>query len=193
MEGFNGLGRLVWGTGIGIALLCQNLADAGMLRLPAPKTKGELSLEEARITEPRMGFRTVPSAGTIYPLEVYLVQKDGVYRYLPKTHSLSKTFEGDARRALFLAGLLQGPILKAPVSFVITAVYARTEAKYKDREERYVHLEAGHAAQNLLLQASAMGLGGVSIGAFVDSRVQRALGLPKDHTPLYIIPTGYPD
>lgn len=204
-----------------LAFIPQNMAFSETLQLPEPSAKGGVSLEEALnrrrsirdfkeqglslvqigqllwaaqgITEPTMGFRTAPSAGALYPLEVYLAQKDGVYRYLPKTHSLIKAYEGDRRRALFLAGLLQGPILRAPVSFVVTAVYARTEAKYGDRAKRYVHLEAGHAAQNLLLQASAMGLGGVSIGAFVDSQVQRAVGLPKDHAPLYIIPVGYPD
>jgi SagB-type dehydrogenase family enzyme len=77
--------------------------------------------------------------------------------------------------------------------FVIAAVYERTSVKYGDRAKRYVHLEAGHAAQNLLLQAVALGLGGVPIGAFHDDKVQAVLGLPKDQRPLYLIPVGHPD
>jgi SagB-type dehydrogenase family enzyme len=83
--------------------------------------------------------------------------------------------------------------LNAPAVFVITAVYERTEAKYgKDRSPRYVHLEAGHAAQNLLLQAVALDLGAVPIGAFYDAEVMEALSLPADHQPLYLIPVGHP-
>jgi SagB-type dehydrogenase family enzyme len=77
--------------------------------------------------------------------------------------------------------------------FVVTAVYARTERKYgAARSPRYVHLEAGHAAQNLLLQAVALGLGAVPIGAFDDEGVQEVLGIPEDHRPLYLIPVGRP-
>jgi SagB-type dehydrogenase family enzyme len=76
--------------------------------------------------------------------------------------------------------------------FVIAAEYARTEARYGDRAERYVHLEAGHAAQNLLLQAVALGLGAVPIGAFDDAAVQEVLGLPTEWVPLYLIPVGVP-
>ena len=75
---------------------------------------------------------------------------------------------------------------------MITAVFARTEQRYGDRAERYVHLEAGHAAQNVLLQAVAMRLGAVPVGAFDDERVQDVLGVPGDHAPLYLIPVGRP-
>ncbi len=76
---------------------------------------------------------------------------------------------------------------------VIAAVYERTEIKYgEERSPRYVHLEAGHAAQNLLLQAIALDLGAVPIGAFIDDEVKEVLSLPDDHQPLYLIPTGHP-
>jgi SagB-type dehydrogenase family enzyme len=100
---------------------------------------------------------------------------------------------GDLRPALHATALQQDPVLKAPVVFVIAAVYERTQKKYgEERSPRYVHLEAGHAAQNLLLQAVALNLGSVPIGAFIDEQVKEALSLPDDHQPLYLIPVGHP-
>jgi len=90
--------------------------------------------------------------------------------------------------------LRQEPVLKAPAVFVITAAYERTEKKYgKERSPRYVYLEAGHAAQNLLLQAVALDLGAVPIGAFIDDKVKKVLSLPDSHQPLYLIPVGHPE
>jgi SagB-type dehydrogenase family enzyme len=101
--------------------------------------------------------------------------------------------QGDARPALSQAALRQQPVQRAPAVFVLTAVYARTAQKYgQERSPRYVYLEAGHAAQNILLQATALELGAVPIGAFHDDEVQKALGLPEDHQPLYLIPVGHP-
>jgi len=100
--------------------------------------------------------------------------------------------ENDLRGDLWQAGLRQDALRQASAIFVIAAVYERTEAKYGERAERYVHLEAGHAAQNMLLQAVALELGAVPIGAFYDDLVQDALGLPADHRPLYLIPVGHP-
>jgi SagB-type dehydrogenase family enzyme len=88
--------------------------------------------------------------------------------------------------------LSQDALIEVPAVFVITAVYARTRAKYGDRADRYVHMEAGHAAQNLLLQAVALDLGGVPIGAFNDDRLSEILGLPDHEAPLYLIPIGHP-
>ena len=68
----------------------------------------------------------------------------------------------------------------------------RTAAKYGDRAERYTLLEAGHVTQNLLLQATALGLGAVPIGAFGELEVQQALGIPDDHQPAYVVPVGRP-
>ena len=193
---------------------------ASITDLPPPMSSSEVSLEEALsgrrsvreyddqplataelgqllwaaqgITSER-GFRTAPSAGALYPLEVYLVTAEGVLHYEPMHHQLSPVKQGDVRPALYEAALKQEPVLRAPAVFALAAVYARTAQKYgQERSPRYVHLEAGHAAQNLLLQATAMGLGAVPIGAFHDQEVQKALGVPADHQPLYLIPVGYP-
>jgi SagB-type dehydrogenase family enzyme len=143
------------------------------------------------VTDPR-GLRAAPSAGALYPLEVYLALPEGAYHYLPQKQALKLVTESDLRADLWEAGLRQDALRQAPAVFVITAVYERTEAKYGDRAGRYVQMEAGHAAQNLLLQAVALDLGAVSIGAFYDERVADALGLPPDHRPLYLIPVGHP-
>lgn len=199
------------------------LAGAGgeeTLELPPPRLQGDLSLEETLakrrsvrqfrpqpltleqlsqlcwavqgITHPA-GFRTAPSAGGLYPLEVYVVLPQGVYHYRPQEHVLLRWQAGDLRPALHAVALRQDAVLQAAAVFVLTAVYERTEAKYgKQRSPRYVHMEVGHAAQNLLLQAVALGLGSVPIGAFYDEGVQEALKLPADHRPLYLLPVGYP-
>ena len=138
------------------------------------------------------GARTAPSAGGLYPLELFVVAGDGLYHYLPEQHSLERLGTSDLRDLLSEAALGQEAVADGAAVFVITAVYSRTEAKYEDRAERYVHLEAGHAAENLLLQATALGLGAVPIGAFRDSEVQDVLALPADHAPLYLIPVGHP-
>ncbi len=144
------------------------------------------------ITEPKRGLRTCPSAGALYPLELYVVTPDGVEHYLPKTHSTEIHLAGDLRGKLQAASLGQQCVGTAPAVFVITAVTARTQKKYGDRAERYVMMEVGHAGQNILLQAQSLGLGAVPIGAFEDAKVADALSLPKDHVPLYLIPVGVP-
>lgn len=192
----------------------------GVLSLPTPVLAGSKSLEEVLsqrrsvreyadlpltmaeigqllwaaqgVTDER-GFRTAPSAGALYPLEVYVVTADGVFHYQPRGHLLRRLNAADARAALCQAALSQEAVRRAPAVFVIAAVYQRTAVKYgAERSPRYVHLEAGHAAQNLLLEAVALGLGAVPIGAFDDQGVQRVLGLPADHQPLYLIPVGHP-
>jgi SagB-type dehydrogenase family enzyme len=101
--------------------------------------------------------------------------------------------EGDLRRELCEAALKQDAICEAPVTFVFTAIYERIEVKYGSaRTPRYVHLEVGHAAQNLLLQAISLGLGATPMGAFEDKRVQSVLDLPEQHLPVYLIPVGHP-
>jgi SagB-type dehydrogenase family enzyme len=153
---------------------------------------GQLLWAAQGITNER-GFRTAPSAGALYPLEIYLLTPEGVFHYEPQHHRLGLVSQDDARPALHQAALKQEQVLRAPAVFVLAAVYARTAQKYgQERSPRYVHLEAGHAAQNLLLQATALGLGAVPIGAFHDQEVQKALSLPADHQPLYLIPVGHP-
>ncbi|MEN2985135.1 MAG: SagB/ThcOx family dehydrogenase [Thermodesulfovibrionaceae bacterium] len=147
------------------------------------------------ITEPA-GGRTAPSAGALYPLKVYLVAggvknlASGVYRYDPFKHQIIKIKDGDLRGLLSEASLWQPWVRNAPVSFVITAVYEITTRKYGERGVRYVHIEVGHVAQNMLLQAVALDLGAVPVGAFYDSEVRKILGVGDKEQPLYIIPVG---
>jgi len=137
--------------------------------------------------------KTVPSAGALYPMEIYLVSSDGVFHYLPSSHSLEEISDKDLRSSLSHAALWQGVIAQAAVNFVIACVYDRICLKYGERGIRYAHIEAGHIAQNIHLQAVCLGLGSVPIGAFNDTAVQRTLYLPKDNIPLYIIPVGHPE
>ena len=187
--------------------------------LPQPETEGDISLEEALsrrrskrsyssrelsmdqisqilwaaqgITKKSTGGRTSPSAGALYPLEIFLLKSDGVFHYIPDGHKIIRISSDDLREKLVQGALFQSFIADAPVNLIITAVYERTTVKYGDRGIRYVHLEAGHACQNILLQAAALDLGVVPVGAFDDSYVQDLLDLPQDYIPLYIIPIGY--
>jgi SagB-type dehydrogenase family enzyme len=138
------------------------------------------------------GGRTAPSAGALYPLELYVVLKEGIFHYRPEGHKLTAVAAGDARGPLASAALNQGCVGTAPAVFAIAAVYGRTAAKYRDRAPRYVHMEAGHAGQNIMLEAAALGLGSVPVGAFQDDAVKRVLGLPADQAPLLLIPVGRP-
>lgn len=143
-------------------------------------------------TDPR-GFRTAPSAGALYPLELYVALPEGLFHYLPASHALERRAEGDLRPALQEAALGQESVGSAAAVFILAGVYERTAAKYgRERAPRYVHMEAGHAAQNLLLQAVALELGAVPVGAFEDDRVAQVLGLPRDERPLYLLPVGHP-
>ncbi len=141
-------------------------------------------------------YRTAPSAGALYPLELYVVVgnveglKPGVYKYSPVINDIKLIKEGDVRRSLAAAALVQPWVEQGAIDIVIAAVYQRTKAKYGERGERYVHIEVGHAAQNICLRATALGLGLVTVGAFDDARVAEIVGLAKDEVPLYIIPVG---
>lgn len=144
------------------------------------------------ITDRQHGFRTSPSAGALYPIELYVLTTDGVVHYLPKEHRLERHLDEDLRGAVQRAAGEQESITQAPACFVITAVLERTARKYGQRAERYCFLEAGHVAQNILLQATALDLGGVPIGSFDDDTVARTLKLPPDHRVLYLLPIGHP-
>jgi SagB-type dehydrogenase family enzyme len=123
---------------------------------------------------------------------VFLATPEGLYHYLPDGHRVAVLGGDDRRAALARAAFGQQAVAAAPAVLVLAGVHGRTAAKYGGRAERYVHLEAGHAAQNVLLQAVALGLGAVPIGAFDDWAVREVLGLPSDHAPLYLIPVGHP-
>jgi SagB-type dehydrogenase family enzyme len=142
------------------------------------------------------GGRTAPSAGGLYPLEVYLIVGNvenlspGIYRYIPQNHRLTNISNQDIRNELSEAALGQASVKNGAIDIIISAVYARTTGKYGDRGIRYVQMEAGHAAQNICLEATALKLGAVTIGAFDDNQVKICLSMPENESPLYIIPAG---
>ncbi|MGK7876367.1 MAG: SagB/ThcOx family dehydrogenase [Xenococcaceae cyanobacterium] len=190
------------------------------IKLPSPNERGSVSLESALsqrrsvrefsereltkeeigqilwaaqgITNSLEGFRTAPSAGALYPLEVYVANKAGFFHYRPQDHTVVRKSHEDVRRQLRQAALDQMPVEEAPCVFVITGIYERTTGKYGERGIRYVHMEAGHVAQNMLLQAVSLGLSGVSVGAFSDREVAQILNLREREKPLYLIPVGQP-
>ncbi len=146
----------------------------------------------------RDGLRSAPSAGALYPLEVYVVAGKveslpaGVYRYLPRGHRLRHVADGDLRESLAAAALNQSWVRRAPAVLVIAGVYERSAKKYGRRAPRYTHIEVGHVAQNIYLQAVARDLGTVIVGAFRESEVRQLLELPADHVPLALMPVGHP-
>ena len=190
------------------------------ITLPAAKKTGQMPLEEAirkrksvrkysakeltpeQVSQilwaanganPRPNFvaRNVPSAGGIFPMTVYLLDKSGIYRYQPLNHSLALVKEGDQRKELSGAALGQGAVSQAAIDLVITADVAKCAQRYKERAPRYTDMEAGHIGQNVSLQAVSLGLATVMIGAFNDEAVTEVLGLTANEAPLYIIPVGY--
>ena len=194
--------------------------------LPEPCLRGALSVEEALArrrsvreyaeapltldqlaqllwaaqgtTERTHGLRTAPSAGALYPLEVYVAAervdglRSGVYRYVPGRHSLALVLEGSVGEQLCHDALSQAALRDAPATLALAAVFARTTTKYGERGRRYVSMEVAHAAENVSLQATALGLGTVVIGAFDDGSVKGTLGMRADEEPLYLMPVGWP-
>ena len=146
----------------------------------------------------RGGLRTTPSAGALYPLEIYVVVgkadgiETGVYKYDSQTNTIAQTIDRDIREELMAISANQAMIGAAPVTILYCAVFDRMRERYGDRSERYAYIEVGHSAQNVYLQAESLGLGTCASGAFTDSEVSKLLNLPRDESPLYMMPTGYP-
>jgi SagB-type dehydrogenase family enzyme len=138
------------------------------------------------------GKRTAPSAGGLYPIELYVVDATRLIHYLPAGHRIEIRPEADLRPELQDAAFGQGVIGAAPQLVVVAAVYARTAAKYGARAHGYVDLEAGHVAQNILLQATALHLAAVPVGGLDGARAAQVLSLPPDQTVLYLVPIGWP-
>ena len=161
---------------------------------PAPIDMGAISqlLWSAQAVTSERGFRAAPSAGRAYPLELYVACAEGLFHYRPNEHAVVKVMGADVRAALAKAAHGQGFVQQAPVSLVFAAVYERTTERYGERGVRYVHIDLGHAAENVHLQGEASGLGSCAVGAFDDDVVARVLGLPREQKPLYIIPVGKP-
>ena len=159
---------------------------------------GQLLWAAQGVTDQNVGLRAAPSAGALYPLELYVVAGDnirniesGIYLYRPEAHSLALLRRGDRRAALQAAAIGQDVVGRAHLGIVICAVDQRSTRKYGRRGvERFVPMEAGHAAENVYLQAQALNLSTVTIGSFEDNAVRRVVGAPSDQRPLYIMPTG---
>jgi SagB-type dehydrogenase family enzyme len=189
-----------------------------IINLPKPKRESSVSLEEAiavrrsrrdflpqSLTLEQIGqlpwaaqgheasgrFRTIPSAGATYPLELFVITGDGLFHYLTAKHSLEKLTGQDLRAVLASAAWGQGFVEAAPLTLVFAAEFSRTTNHYGKRGIRYVYMEAGHAAQNVHLQAEALGLGSVAVGAFDDAAVSKVLSLPKNLEPVYMVTVGY--
>ncbi len=194
-----------------------------IINLPEPKYESKLSIEKALlqrrsvrdykelpldisevsqllwaaqgITDQR-GLRTVPSAGALYPLEVFLVAGNvsglpaGAYRYKPAGHALVKVAGGDRRAELCEAAGGQACVKNGAAVVVFTAIYERTTVKYGDRGIRYSHIEVGCAAQNVYLQAVSLDIGTVFVGAFDDSQLKQLLNLDDNEHPQCIMPLG---
>lgn len=201
----------------------QRYGSTDTVKLPEPKYNSKISIEKALlerrsvreyknnslalaeisqllwasqgITDPR-GFRTAPSAGALYPLEVYVVVgnvdnlPDGIYKYKPRGHELVLVAKGDKRDELCAAALRQASIKYSAAVIVFAAAYERTTKKYRERGIRYVHMEVGHAAQNIYLQSVSLNLGTLVVGAFNDREVKKVINMPDEEQPLYIMPVG---
>jgi len=193
------------------------------IKLPEPKYVSKISIEESilkrrsirdykdqpltlaeisqllwaaqGITGP-MGLRTAPSAGALYPLEIYIVAgdikdlADGIYKYIPQRHELICIRKGDRRSELSAAALRQPWVKNGAAVIVFSAVFERTTKKYGERGIRYVYIETGSAVQNVYLQAVSLNLGTVAVGAFIDEEVKRILNMRTEEHPICIMPVG---
>jgi SagB-type dehydrogenase family enzyme len=205
----------------------HSMKDSHMISLPSPTLKGPISVEEAiNIRRTKREFsnepltlaewgqllwaaqgitsdgdrkkRTAPSAGALYPLDIYLILgkgamdplKKGVFHYLPLKHALKQVSDKDLTKEVAEASLYQNWMAEAPGMILITAEYFRITGKYRDRGIRYAHMEAGHVAQNCFLQAQSLKLNIGIVGAFEDNRLIDLLPIPKSHEPILILPIG---
>ena len=201
-----------------LATLNIGAQDMETIKLPKPKLKSNLSVEEAilkrrsvrnyssrELTTTQIsqllwacqgitdisGLRAAPSAGALYPLEIYLLTGNGVYRYIPEGHKLERTSTKDLRKDLARAAWGQRFIKEAPANIVICAVYERVTSRYGERGIKYTDIEVGHAAENIHLEAVSLGLASCPVGAFDDMALSKILNLSDKEKAIYIIPVGY--
>jgi len=128
-------------------------------------------------------FRTVPSGGALYPLEIFfhttyvLDIPAGLYHYNASKQDLCLVRKGDFTREI--ADALPYPHIAQDASVVvfITAMMERSTFKYRSRGYRFLLLEAGHVAQNINLASMGLGLGSINVGGFYDHEVDAFLGL----------------
>jgi len=211
---------------LGLMFSAITASGADLVKLPPPAHEGRMSVEEALkkrrtvrqfanqglklpqvsqllwgtdgASDPR-GYRTAPSAGATYPLEIYLAAGErgiaglvpGLYRYRPESHSLELIQRGDLRVPVARACLHQTWMAEAPVMVIFAAEYRRCQARYGERGIQYTRMEVGAASQNLFLQAEALGLAAGIVGAFQDQTLKDLLKLPPPHEPLLVMPVGY--
>ena len=161
--------------------------------LPKPLTLEQISqlAWAAQGQDAGSRYRTTPSAGATYPLELFVINDKGLFHYLHDKHSLEKLTDRDLRTPLTSAAWGQKFIQAAPLTLVFAAQFTRTTGHYGKRGVRYVYMEAGHAAQNVHLQAESLGLGSVAVGAFDDAAVSTVLSLPDILEPIYMVTVGY--
>ena len=204
----------------GTALTGAANPDEPTITLPRPSTSGGMAVSEAiaqrrsqrhftdtplapaeisqlcwaaqGITDAARGRRASPSAGALYPMTVYVVDARGVFEYQPRRHALRRVVEGDQRQNLQAAALGQACVGAGAMCMVIAMNVDRTATKYGSRALRYCLMEAGHVAQNVMLQATDLGLGGVTVGAFHEERVAAVLELSEDLRAVYLLPLGHP-
>lgn len=208
-----------------ISLIKFTYAQNGkVIKLPTPSFKSSISIEEALlyrrskrfykdlplntqelsqilwasqgISDPDYKFRTCPSAGALYPLEVYISilkvegVEPGIYKYIPEKHEITQLYKNHKRDELYEASLKQEWVKWAPVVIIICASFYKTKARYGERGIRYIYIETGHCAQNIYLQCVSLGLGTVAVGAFDDDEISKILNLPKFEFPTYLMPIG---
>ncbi len=216
---------LIWPKSIGT----QNMAVTATVKLPEPKITGTMSVEQAindrrsvrrytnesltlqdvsqlmwaaqGITDNKTKFRTVPSGGHTFPLEVYILVgknsvkglNEGVYHYNPFNNTLEQILGNDVRPELSQAANGQPWVKEAPVDIIITGNYQKMIDKYKDEKlsTRFVDMEAGHAGQNIYLESESLNLATVALGSFKDDQVHQILNIPSNENTLYIYPVGH--
>ncbi|MCP4748247.1 MAG: SagB/ThcOx family dehydrogenase [Desulfobacteraceae bacterium] len=146
------------------------------------------------------GFkRAAPSAGALYPMDVYVVAgqtgveqiEAGIYHYQVGGHLLSPVSQGDMRQSVARASLSQMWMAGSPIIIVISAEYGRVTVKYGKRGIRYAMIEAGHIGQNIFLQAQTLGLEAAIVGAYDDKKLIDVMNIPSAHEPLLLMPVGY--
>lgn len=214
-----------------VVLFFGQISMAGEIALPSPSYKGTVSVEEALkarrthrsfqarpltlkqfsqilwaaygVTDRKYGsfLKTAPSAGALYPLDIYGVVGQGgvgtlapgIYHFRPENHAIELVKQGDLRAEVARHALQQMWMAKAPLMLIITGEYTRSSIKYGPRGVTYTHIEAGHVGQNIFLQAEAIGLKAGIVGAFNNQQIIRVMGLSTSHDPLLIMPVGYSD
>ncbi len=196
----------------------RSRAPQKIVRLTKPKLTGTVSFEEALakrrsirlfankplesehisqlawagqgITEKQRGLRTAPSAGETYPIDLYFATEEGLFVYRPAEHSLEQTSDKDIRVSLAAAASMES-VAMAGCDIIVAGSLRKLTTQFRNKAKTFMLLEAGHVAQNILLQATCLDLGSVPVGGFSTKEVSRACRLPAGFEPLYIICVGH--